>query len=119
MRAWGVLPNATAARNLHAPARTRGLFPMGSRGARSPVRTLRSLPHVFAPQGVGKLLGALVNYLVIARGSTYVAGGIPLDGAWRFALAFGVSAACAADARRVVWWGAVGARGRASGQCSA
>ena len=49
----------------------------------------RAVSAVFSMQGIGKLLGSIVNYAVLAGGSTYYAGGIPLDSAWRFSLAFG------------------------------
>ena len=49
----------------------------------------RSVAAVFAMQGFGKLLGSVVNYLVIAYGGEYVSWGIPLEWSWRFSLAFG------------------------------
>lgn len=49
----------------------------------------RAMASVFAMQGFGKLLAALVDWAVIAGSSEFVPGGVPLDWAWRLALAFG------------------------------
>ena len=48
----------------------------------------RAIATTFSMQGWGKLAGAIMDYAVIAT-CTYFGGTLPLDGAWRVALACG------------------------------